>query len=104
MPWAPLLSEGEIASGLERLPEWTREGDAITRTVRSPSFREAIALVVSVADVAEAADHHPDMLIRWRRVTFTLSTHASGGLTAKDLAMAAEIDRLAAGGESASGG
>jgi 4a-hydroxytetrahydrobiopterin dehydratase len=104
MPWAPLLSEPEIASGLEQLSEWTREGDAITRTVRSPSFREAIALVVSVADVAESADHHPDMLIRWRRVTFTLSTHASGGLTAKDLAMAAQIDRLAAGGESVPGG
>ncbi|MDP9269665.1 MAG: 4a-hydroxytetrahydrobiopterin dehydratase [Chloroflexota bacterium] len=103
MPWAPLLSESEIASGLEHLPEWTREGDAITRTVRSPSFGEAIELVVRIADVAESADHHPDMLIRWRRVTFTLSTHASGGLTAKDLVMAAEIDRLAAAGESGTG-
>ncbi|HLY35394.1 MAG TPA: 4a-hydroxytetrahydrobiopterin dehydratase [Candidatus Limnocylindria bacterium] len=96
MPWAPLLGEPEIARELERLPGWTRDGDAIVRTVRSATFREAIALVVRVADAAESADHHPDMLIRWRRVTFTLSTHASGGLTAKDFALAAEIDRLAA--------
>ncbi|TMB84204.1 MAG: 4a-hydroxytetrahydrobiopterin dehydratase [Chloroflexi bacterium] len=95
MPYAPLLSEEEVALALGRVPEWTREGDAILRTIRCPSFREAIALVVSVADAAEAADHHPDMLIRWRRVAFTLSTHASGGLTAKDFALAAEIDRLA---------
>lgn len=95
MPYAPLLSEAEIASGLARLPEWTRETDAITRTVRCASFREAIALVDRVADAAETADHHPDILIRWRRVTFTLSTHASGGLTARDMAMAAEIDHLA---------
>ena len=96
MPYAPLLSEEEVALALGRVPEWTREGDAILRTIRCPSFREAIALVVSVADAAEAADHHPDMLIRWRRVAFTLSTHASGGLTAKDFALATEIDRLAA--------
>src|SRR5213592_2773013 len=95
MPYAPLLSEEEVALALGRVPEWTKEGDAILRTIRCPSFREAIALVVSVADAAEAADHHPDMLIRWRRVAFTLSTHASGGLTAKDFALAAEIDRLA---------
>lgn len=98
MPWAPLLGEPEIASELERLPRWTRDGDAIFRTIRSATFREAIALVVRVADAAESADHHPDMLIRWRRVTFTLTTYASGGLTAKDFALAAEIDRLAATG------
>jgi 4a-hydroxytetrahydrobiopterin dehydratase len=94
MPYAPLASEEEIASGLVGLPEWSREGDAITRTVRCASFPAAIALVERVADAAEAADHHPDMLIRWRRVTFTLSTHASGGLTAKDFAMARQIDGL----------
>jgi len=94
MPYAPLASEEEIASGLAGLPEWSREGDTISRTVRCPSFRAAIALVERVADAAEAADHHPEILIRWRRVTFTLSTHASGGLTAKDFAMAAQIDGL----------
>lgn len=95
MPYAPLLTEDEIASGLANVPEWTREGDAIVRTVRCATFPAAIALVDGVALAAEAADHHPDILVRWRRVTFTLSTHASGGLTAKDFAMAAEIDRIA---------
>ena len=91
------LSEEEIASEVARVPEWSREGDAITRTVRCPSFRAAIGLVERVADAAEAADHHPDILIRWRRVTLTLSTHASGGLTARDFAMATQIDGLVGG-------
>lgn len=94
MPYAELLSAGQIASELRRVPEWSLEGDAITRTVRCPSFRAAVAFVERIADAAEAADHHPDILIRWRRVTLTLSTHASGGLTAKDFTMAAEIDGL----------
>jgi 4a-hydroxytetrahydrobiopterin dehydratase len=94
VPYAELLSPGQIASELVRVPEWSLEGDAITRTIRCPSFRAAIAFVERIADAAEAADHHPDILIRWRRVTLTLSTHASGGLTAKDFAMAAEIDGL----------
>ena len=95
MPYATLLDEAQIAEQLRSTPEWQRERDAIVRTVRCASFRDAIALVARVADAAEAADHHPDILIRWRRVTFTLSTHASGGLTAKDFALAANIDRLA---------
>jgi 4a-hydroxytetrahydrobiopterin dehydratase len=94
MPYAELLSPDEIDFELARVPEWSRQGDAITRTVRCASFRAAIGLVERIADAAEAADHHPDILIRWRRVTLTLSTHASGGLTAKDFAMAVEIDGL----------
>ena len=96
MPYAPLLSEEEIASSLAALPDWSQQGNAITRMVQCESFRAAVALVGRIADAAEAANHHPDILIRWRRVTLTLSTHASGGLTAKDFALAAEIDRLAA--------
>ena len=96
MPYAPLLSESEIAEGLRGLPEWIRSGSVISRTVRLPTFRDAMAVVNAVADAAEAADHHPDIDIRWRRITFHLSTHAAGGLTAKDLAMAAQIDRLVA--------
>jgi 4a-hydroxytetrahydrobiopterin dehydratase len=94
MPYAELLTEDQIAAELARLPDWNREGDTITRTLRCPSFRAAIALVERIADAAEAADHHPDILIRWRRVTLTLSTHASRGLTAKDFAMATQIDGL----------
>jgi 4a-hydroxytetrahydrobiopterin dehydratase len=97
MPYAPLLTQPEIDRGLQELPDWRREGEAILRTVRCQTFREAIALVNRVADAAESADHHPDIEIVWRRVSFRLTTKASGGLTEKDLAMAADIDKLADG-------
>ncbi len=77
------------------LPAWQRSGEMIIRTVRCPSFRAAIALVTALADAAEQADHHPDIDIRWRRVTFRLTTHASDGLTERDVGLAVEIDRLA---------
>jgi 4a-hydroxytetrahydrobiopterin dehydratase len=99
MPYAPLLSEPEIADGLSRLPEWRREGEMLARTVECPTFREAIALVNRVADAAEEANHHPDIVIKWRRVTFTITTKASHGLTAKDLDMAGRIDGLVAGAQ-----
>ena len=95
MPYAPLPSDAELQAELARLPEWTREGEAIVRTARCPSFRDAIRLVNQVADAAEEADHHPDITIVWRRVTFRLTSKASGGLTARDTELAAEIDRLA---------
>jgi 4a-hydroxytetrahydrobiopterin dehydratase len=95
MPYAPLLSDPEIAERLELLPEWRRDGDWITRTVRCPTFRVAIDLVNRVADSAEAADHHPDIEIVWRRVTFRLTTKAAGGLSHKDFDMAAQIEALA---------
>ena len=95
MPYAPLLTQPEIDQALHALPEWRREGEAIVRTLRCPTFRDAIELVNRVADAAEEADHHPDIEIVWRRVTFRLTTKASGGLTQKDLAMAVQIDSLA---------
>jgi 4a-hydroxytetrahydrobiopterin dehydratase len=101
MPYAPLLSEPEIAASLASVPEWRREGDELVRTVQSVTFREAIALVGRVADAAEEADHHPDIVINWRRVTFRLTTKAAHGLTAKDVAMAVTIDRLVGPVESA---
>ena len=94
MPYAPLLSEPEIIAGLRNLPEWRREGENLVRTVRCPSFRQAIDLVNRVADAAEVADHHPDIDIRWRWVTLRLTTKAAGGLTGRDLEMAATIDGL----------
>jgi 4a-hydroxytetrahydrobiopterin dehydratase len=96
MPYAPLLSEAEITERLQLLPEWRREGEWITRTVRCPSFRAAIDLVNRVADAAEAADHHPDFEIVWRRVTLRLTTKASGGLSHKDFDLADQIEALAA--------
>jgi 4a-hydroxytetrahydrobiopterin dehydratase len=96
MPYATLLTEPEIDDGLRQLPDWERDGGWIVRTIRCPSFRAAIELVDRVADAAEEANHHPDIAIAWRNVTFRITTKASDGLTAKDLAMAATIDQLAA--------
>jgi 4a-hydroxytetrahydrobiopterin dehydratase len=91
-----LLTQEEIDRALEReLPQWQQEGDALTRSIEAPSFMEGIRLVHQVAEVAEDLNHHPDIDIRWTTVTFTLSTHSAGGLTAKDLRLAADIDRLA---------
>lgn len=90
-----LLSQEEIDRALEReLPDWTHHGDAITRSVKAATFLDGIRLVQQVAEVAEDLDHHPDIDIRWRTVTFTLSTHSAGGLTARDLRLAGDIDRL----------
>jgi 4a-hydroxytetrahydrobiopterin dehydratase len=94
MPYAPLLTEPEIDAALGALPDWRRRGDTLVRTVRCETFRGAIALVNRVADAAEAADHHPDIEINWRRVTFLLTTKASHGLTTRDFVMAARIDGL----------
>ena len=97
MPYAPLLTDAEIDDRLRQLPGWQREGDWIIRTVRCPSFRAAIDLVNRAADVAEAADHHPDIEIVWRRVTFRLTTKAAGGLSQKDFDMASQLEALARG-------
>ncbi len=91
-----LLTQEEIDRALEReLPRWTQEDDTITRSVEAATFLDGIRLVQQVAEVAEDLDHHPDIDIRWRTVTFRLSTHSAGGLTAKDLRLATDIDRLA---------
>jgi 4a-hydroxytetrahydrobiopterin dehydratase len=97
MPYAPLLTDEQVEAGLATLDGWRREGDWLVRTVRCSSFREAIDVVNKVADAAEAADHHPDIEIVWRRVTFRLTTKAAGGISHKDLDMAAAIDSLAGG-------
>ena len=76
---------------------WTRSGAEISREVELASFMQAIEVVDRVAVLAEAADHHPDIDIRWRTLTFRLSTHSAGGLTAKDFDLAREIDEVLAG-------
>ncbi|MBC7305218.1 MAG: 4a-hydroxytetrahydrobiopterin dehydratase [Nocardia sp.] len=89
-----LLSDPELTIALATLPQWARDGDAITRTVQAESFLAGIETVRKVAVAAEAADHHPDIDIRWRTVRFTLSTHSAGGLTSLDVAMAHAIDDI----------
>ena len=89
-----LLSETEVDRGLAVLDGWRRDDNRIRRTLEFPSFPAAIAFVNRVAGLAEEADHHPDIDIRYRRVDLTLSTHSAGGLTAKDMELAGAIDRL----------
>jgi 4a-hydroxytetrahydrobiopterin dehydratase len=93
--YVDLLSDEEITTALAGLPDWAREGDSITRNVELADFRAAMLFTGAVAYLAEAADHHPDILIQWNRVTLTLSTHSAGGLTAADMALAGRIDALA---------
>jgi 4a-hydroxytetrahydrobiopterin dehydratase len=94
---AELLSDDQINAALrDRLPDWQVEVDTLVRAVEADSFAEGIRLVDAVAEAADTRDHHPDIDIRWTTVTFRLSSHSDGGLTQKDLDLAAEIDRLAA--------
>ena len=89
-----LLNPDEIATRLAELDDWQRKGNEIVRTIRFDSFPEAIAFVNRVADAAEEADHHPDILIEYRNVTLRLSTHSEGGLTSKDFDLASRADAL----------
>jgi 4a-hydroxytetrahydrobiopterin dehydratase len=89
------LVEREIRDRLASVPGWAREGNAIHKTFRFPTFAAAIAFVDKVAAIADAADHHPDILVRHDRVTLTTSTHSAGGLTERDFALAAEIETVA---------
>ncbi|MDF1504997.1 4a-hydroxytetrahydrobiopterin dehydratase [Roseisolibacter sp. H3M3-2] len=80
-----------------RLPGWSRRGDALTKTYQFPAFLDGIAFVQRVAQAAEAMDHHPDVDIRYTKVTCALSTHSAGGITALDLELAARIEAAAVG-------
>ncbi|HML94404.1 MAG TPA: 4a-hydroxytetrahydrobiopterin dehydratase [Thermodesulfobacteriota bacterium] len=90
----PLLNEKEIAEGLGGLSGWELKGKEIVKAFKLKNFVEAVGFVNEVAVLAEKADHHPDILIQYRNVTLTLSTHSAGGLTEKDFNLAKEIDGL----------
>ena len=89
-----LLTEDEITGRLDGVPGWARQGDSIVTTVTQSDFREAMLFVGAVAYVAEKANHHPDILIEWNKVTLTLSTHSAGGLTSADFDLAGKISAL----------
>lgn len=89
---AGLWDDERVTSALQKLTDWQRDGDAIVRTAKLPSFPAAIEAVRTVADIAEARNHHPDIDIRWRTVTFRCSTHSEGGITGQDIELAEEID------------
>jgi 4a-hydroxytetrahydrobiopterin dehydratase len=91
---ATVLTDEELQATLTGLPGWAGDSKGIARTVTAPTFLAGIALVDAVAQVAEAVDHHPDIDIRWRTLTFRLSTHSAGGVTELDLDLARRIDTL----------
>jgi 4a-hydroxytetrahydrobiopterin dehydratase len=98
MPYADPLTDDELAAALATLPDWTRDGVFIRRSVKVDGFGAAADLVRAVADAANAADHHPDVHITgYRNVAFELTTHAAGAITRRDIELAAEIDRLILG-------
>lgn len=89
------LSDLEIQRALGTLPGWARRGDALVKTYTRPSFADGIAFVGRIAESADAMDHHPDIDIRYSKITCTLSSHDAGGITQRDLDLAARIESVA---------
>lgn len=90
-----ILSDEEIRAALEALPGWARAEGRITKEYRLGGFPGAVAFVVRLSYEAEAADHHPDLDIRYDKVRVSLSTHSEGGITAKDVDLARAVEGLA---------
>jgi len=91
------LADAAITDWLGAHAGWEREGDEIRKRFERASFPDAIAFVVRIGFFAEAANHHPDLDIRWRTVVVALTTHDAGGLTELDLKLAESIDAAAGG-------
>jgi 4a-hydroxytetrahydrobiopterin dehydratase len=91
---ADLLDADGVAHALQGLDGWQGDPSALRRTVQLPSFPAAIGVVDRVAEVAEELDHHPDIDIRWRTLTFACATHSAGGVTDKDVGLARRIDEI----------
>jgi 4a-hydroxytetrahydrobiopterin dehydratase len=88
------LNESEIGAVLNTVPDWERHGDVISRVFQFKDFPAAVRFVNAVAELAEEAQHHPDIDIRWNKVTLALTTHDAGGLTEKDFLLAKKSDEL----------
>ena len=92
-----VLDDSAVRTALRELPGWVRDGDRIVKTFQFDDFDSAMLFVTRVADAARAADHHPDIDIRWNKVTLALSTHSAGGLTERDTNLAQRIERVFGG-------
>lgn len=91
----PILSDAEIAARLAALPGWERDGDRITKTYRMDAYLAGLAFAAAIGTLAEAQDHHPELVIGWKRVTVRYSTHDAGDkITEKDLNAAAAVEAL----------
>ena len=89
-----LLSDDAIIARLDKLEGWEQDGDEIAKMYKAESFPAAVMFAASVGQLAEGANHHPDILISWRNVTLSLSTHSEGGLTELDFDLAEQIEGL----------
>jgi 4a-hydroxytetrahydrobiopterin dehydratase len=92
------LTPDELVEALVDLPRWTGDVHGLRRSVELPGFRDAVAAIVAVADIAEELDHHPDIDLRWRTLHLTVVTHSVGAVTPLDLRLAARIDAILPGG------
>jgi 4a-hydroxytetrahydrobiopterin dehydratase len=90
----PSLNAQQISRRLKSVPKWSKRGRTIRRRFEFPGFLRGIDFVNRIARKAEKNDHHPDIDIRWNKVTLTLTTHSKGGLTGKDFSMARECDGI----------
>ena len=89
-----LLDADSLAAALKKFPEWELEGKAVTRTIEFEEFMEAMDFVNALAEIAEEAQHHPDIDIRYLRITVSLTTHEVGGVTDSDLEFVQRVDHL----------
>ena len=97
MPRPTPLTNQAVASALDRLPGWTVDGRTLVKVDRAESFAAAVDWVIEIASIAEEMDHHPDIQIRYREVTWRLSTHDVDALTELDITLAHAIDGVVAG-------
>jgi 4a-hydroxytetrahydrobiopterin dehydratase len=95
MPKAPLLDAEEVTRALVELPGWQRAAEMLVKPFSFKNFVDALAFVNRIAEPAEAMNHHPDVKIHWNEVTLELWTHASGGITQKDIDLARAIEERA---------
>ena len=90
-----VLAEADVQQALRQLPGWKRNGKAIDRAFQFENFVKAMEFVNQIAEAAEAVNHHPDILISYNKVTLSLTSHDSGGVTQRDIKMAGRINELA---------
>ena len=90
-----VLSDAEVQQALQRLPGWKKNGNAIERNFQFTTFVQAMDFVNQIAEAAEAVNHHPDIHVSYNKVTLVLVSHDAGGVTQRDIRMAAKINELA---------
>lgn len=89
-----VVPEADLTIALQSLQGWTKNGNAVERQFEFPNFVEAMVFVNRIAEAAEAVNHHPDIAINYNKVKLSLTSHDSGGVTQRDIRMAAKINEI----------